>query len=249
MADSFPLYLPFDARRLFQGESLLRRLAQTAHWSKASRLLELHGSLGGLALTKALGCTAVVVEPDPRVSDSLKERARVAAMGERATFLSQAVEGSSFAVESFDGVLSMGRLIGQPGEVARRCRTWLAPKGRLAFTVLVKVSRAPSAEVLAAWEKRLGAPVPSSRDALMAVERAGFEPEFMESVGEAEMDEYYKELDQAAARHADDPGAPALREESRLHRAQNGRAGVTWALIVARRREPGEKPPVNRDGG
>jgi hypothetical protein len=34
-----------------------------------------------------------------------------------------------------------------------------------------------------------------------------------------------------------------------VHRAALGKAGVTFGFIVARRKEPGEKPPLSRDSG
>ena len=36
MADPFPLYVPSEARRLFQSESLLRRFAQMARWDDSA---------------------------------------------------------------------------------------------------------------------------------------------------------------------------------------------------------------------
>jgi hypothetical protein len=250
MDDPFPLYLPPEARRLFQGESLLRRLAQTAHWSKSSKLLEFHGSLAGLALSKALGCRLTVVEPEGKTADLLKERARAVGLSDRATFLTQPVAGSSFAVESLDGILALGRVLGFPATVAKRLRVWLAPKGRLALTVLLKVSRNPAPQVLSYWEQRLGTPLPSARDALIEVQQEGFEPEFLDSMGETDLDEYYRELEVAAARlPAEHPGGKALIEEMGVRRSAAGRSGVTWALMVLRRSEPGEKAPPSRDGG
>jgi hypothetical protein len=108
MADPFPLYLPSEARRLFQSESLLRRFAQAAHFTGGSRLLEVHASLGGLALTRALNCTLTVVEPDAKVADTLKERARLAGLGDKVTWLVQPLSTVSFAAKSFDGIFSLG---------------------------------------------------------------------------------------------------------------------------------------------
>lgn len=250
MADPFPLYLPAEARRLFQTESLLRRMAQTAQWSADSRLLELHGSMGGLALSKALGCSVTVVEPEARILDQLRERARVAEMSGKTAFLGQPTTTCTFPAESFDGIFCLGRVVGAPTELAKKCRVWLAPKGRLAITMLLKVSRAPSSDMLSYWEKRLGAPLPSALGALKGVEAQGFEPELLESMGDAELDDYYREFEPLLAKlPADHVGAQLLREEAKLHRAQNGRAGVTWAVLVARRAEPGEQPPESRDGG
>ena len=41
----------------------------------------------------------------------------------------------------------------------------------------------------------------------------------------------------------------AVKAEIVVHRAQQGKAGATYGVIIARRKEPGEKPPLSRDGG
>ncbi len=249
MADQFPLFLPAEARRLFQTESLLRRFANNAHWNSSAKLLEFHGSLGGLALAKALNCSLTVVEPELRVIDALRERARVAGMLEKVTFLNQRAAGSSFSVGSFDGIFSFGRVLGPLSQVAKTWRTWLAPRGRAALTAVVKVGRQPAPEALAAWETRLGAPLLIPRDALLSVEAEGYEPEMVESAGEPELEDFYRELEVVLAKAGDGAGAQALRAEIELHRALSGKSGVTYAAMVFRRKEPDEKPPASRDGG
>ncbi|MGV3622958.1 MAG: SAM-dependent methyltransferase, partial [Archangium sp.] len=81
------------------------------------------------------------------------------------------------------------------------------------------------------------------------IEREGFEPELIETLGESEMDDFYKEVEAALAKSLDTDaaGQQALRDEITLHRS--GKTGVTLGFIVARRKEPGEKPPPSRDGG
>ncbi len=249
MADSFPLYLPPEARRLFQTESLLRRFANNAHWNASVRLLEFHGSLGGLALSKALNCTLTVVEPDTRVIDALRERAKAAGMLDKVTFLNQHAAGSSFGVGSFDGIFSFGRVVGTLADVAATWRTWLAPRGRAAITTVVKVGRSPAAEALSAWEARLGAPLLLPRDALLSVEAQGFEPEMVESAGELELEDYYRELEMVLTKGQDSAAARTLRDEIALHRSLGGKSGVTYAAMIFRRKEPDEKPPASRDGG
>ena len=125
MADLFPLFLPSDARRLFQTESILRRFAQAAHWSNTSKLLELHGSLGGLALTKALNCTLTVAEPDPQMLEALKERARVAGIADKVTFLNKRFDELEFPDKSFDGVFALGRVVGTLDGGSAKARKWL----------------------------------------------------------------------------------------------------------------------------
>lgn len=249
MADPFPLYLPPEARRLFQTESLLRRFANNAHWNASAKLLEFHGSLGGLALAKALNCTLTVVEPEIRVVDALRERARAAGMLEKVTFLNQHPAGSSFGVGTFDGIFSFGRVVGPLATIAATWRTWLAPRGRAAITTVVKVGRQPSELALTAWEKRLGAPLLLPRDALLAVETQGFEPEMVESAGDLELEDYYRELENVLNKAVDGPAIKTLRDEIALHRSLNGKSGVTYAAMIFRRKEPDEKPPASRDGG
>lgn len=249
MADPFPLYVPPEARRLFQSESLLRRFAQLAHWNDGASLLELHGSLGALAIAKALACHLTIVEPEQRLADAIKERARIAGVGDKVAVQHGPVGGIKFAERAFDGVFSFGRVLGNPAEVARHWRPSIAVGGRLGITAMVKVGRRPSEKALEAWKARLGSPLLTPRDTLMSVEVEGYEPELIEALGEAELDEYYRELETVLAKTSDgnSAGQQALQDEIALHRT--GKTGVTIAFLVARRKEPGEKPPPSRDGG
>ena len=254
MADPFPLYLPPETRRLFQSESLLRRFAQMAHWNDGSSLLELHGSLGALAITKALSCHLTIVEPNERLAEAIKERAKVVGVAEKVAVHHGTVQhghvGSiKFADKAFDGIFSFGRVIGVPAQVAKQWRPSLAVGGRLGITAIVKVGRVNNEPVLAAWKERLGEGLMNPRQTLMSVEAEGYEPELIETLGDNELDEYYRELETILGKTQDNNamGALALRSEIALHRT--GKTGVTIAFIVARRKEPGEKPPPSRDGG
>jgi cyclopropane fatty-acyl-phospholipid synthase-like methyltransferase len=170
MSDPFPLYVPPEARRLFQSESLLRRFAQMAHWNDGASLLELHGSLGALAIAKALGCHLTVLEPEQRLADALKERARVVGVGDKVAVQHGPLDAIKFAQRAFDGIFSFGRVIGLPAQVAKQWRPYLAVGGRLGVTAMVKVGRQPNAAAVSAWEARLGSPLLSPRQTLMAVE-------------------------------------------------------------------------------
>lgn len=249
MADPFPLYVPPETRRLFQSESLLRRFAQLAHWDDGASLLELHGSLGALAIAKALSCHLTIVEPEQRLAEAIRERARVVGVGEKVAVQHGPVGGLKFAERAFDGIFSFGRVIGIPQQVARQWRPSLAVGGRLGITAMVKVGRQANEAVLDAWKTRLGSPLLSPRETLMSIEVEGYEPELIETLGDQELDEYYRELETLLAKTADTnaAGAQALKDEIALHRT--GKTGVTIAFIVARRKEPGEKPPPSRDGG
>jgi hypothetical protein len=250
MADPLPLYLPPDAPRLFQTESLLRRLAQTAGWDQSSQLLELYASLGGLALARALSCQVTVVDPEQKPLDSVRERARVAGVLDKVSFQRGAALEAGVG-NRYHGIFTFSHVLGTPGAVARQFRPRLAEKGRLGFPCVVKVGRQQPPEALAGWEERLGAPLGLPRDVLLQVEAEGYEPELVEAVGEAELGDYYREL-QALLKKVPDPGAPgpvALQAELDRARTQKGPAVVTLAFVVARRKEPGEKPPLSRDSG
>lgn len=250
MADPFPLYLPVEARRLFQSESLLRRFAQAAHFTNGSRLLEIHGSLGGLALARALNCSITIVEPDANVAASLKERAKTAGIGDRVTWLTQPFSTVTFPEKSFDGIFSLGRVIGHPSALAKRMRPWLDEKGRIAVTYVMAAGRNPAKVALESWADRLGQQILNPRETLLTVEPEGYEPELVETLGDPELDEFYKEIEQVLARIQPANGdLNAIKAEIAVHRAQQGKSGATYGVIVARRKEPGEKPPLSRDGG
>jgi len=251
MSSPFPLYHPPDARRLFLSDSLLRRVAQLANWDSKAKLVELFGSLNGLSLAKSLDCDLTVVEPFGKSLESLKERARLAGVDGQVTFAPGEPTALALPAKKASGIFSLGRVTGLPGAEAKRLRPLLAERGRLGLTVVVKVSRHPNEKALKAWEARLGAPLPMPREALLAIEAEGFEPELVESAGDAELDEYYAGLEAALAKveQPDADGPKAARDELALYRELNGKTGVSFAFVLGRRKEPGEKPPMSRDNG
>jgi hypothetical protein len=251
MSSPFPLYFPPDARRLFQSDSLLRRIAQLAHWDSKTCLLELFGSANGLALARALDCELTVVEPFGKQLESLKERARLTGVGDLVSFEPGDVLAVKLPQGKFHGIFSLGRVTGLVSAEARRLRPMLAERGRLGLTVVMKVSRRPDERALKFWQDRLGAPLPFPREALQALEAEGFEPELAETAGDAELDQYYASLETALAK-VEDPdaaGPKAARAELALYRELGGKWGVTFGFVLGRRKEPGEKPPMSRDGG
>ncbi len=251
MPAPFPLYLPTDARRLFQTESLLRRFAQMAQWDEDSRLLELHASLGGLALIRALGSELVIIEPDTKLIESVLERAKAVGVADQVTLEPTSTLELDYPDQSFSGIFGFGRVLGVPGQVAAWLRPLLTQNGRLGITCVLRVGRSSTQASLDYWAKRLGSPLLLPREALLAVEAAGYEPELVESISDVELDDFYREAEAALDKQGatDAAGATALREELAVHRAANGHSGVTFGFIVARRKEAGEKPPLSRDSG
>lgn len=249
MADPFPLWYPPEARRLFTADGMLRRIARTAHWSNESKVLELCGSPASLTLAREVGCAVVVADEDQKALDALKERVTAHALTERVTLKQVSFGALPFGDAEFDGIAALGRVLMPLSAAAVKLRKLLAPKGRLVFTYPVKVGRYPVETALKFWEARLGEPLMLPRDALSSVEKVGFEPETIETVGESELDDHYRELEKSLAQAADKAGAARIAEEIALHRSSGGKTGVSYGVVVARRKEPGEKPPASRDGG
>ena len=251
MADAFPIYLPPDARRLFSSEATLQRIARTAHWAPGPRILELSASPAAGLLVTTLKAVVTAVDADQRALDLLKDRLKAAGIQDKVTLKQISWNGMPFGDNAFDGIVGLGRLIAPLDAAAAGLRRYLAPKGRLALTWPVKVSRNPNQACLEYWHARLGQPLQLPREALMGVERQGYEPETIETVGETELDEYYAEVETVLDRQPPESAAQvkAMRQEIEMHRSAGGRTGVTIALVVARRKEPGERPPQSRDGG
>ncbi|MEW6434642.1 MAG: class I SAM-dependent methyltransferase [Myxococcota bacterium] len=251
MTSPFPLYLPPDTPRLFQSDSLLRRIAQLAHWDSKTRLVELFGTLNGLALAKSLDCELTVVEPIGKQLELLKERARLAGVDDLVTFTPGDALALDLPQRKFHGIYSLGRVTGTLAAEGKRLRPLLAERGRLGLTVVMKVSRHPNEKAVTAWQERLGAPPPLPREALLALEAEGFEPELVETASETELDAYYDGLEAALAKveTPDADGPKAARGELALYRELGGKTGITFGFVLGRRKEPGEKPPMSRDAG
>ncbi len=250
MADLFPIFHPADARRLFTSESIVRRFAKVGHWSAGTRLLEVCGSVGGLYLAKEAGLPLTVVDADGKALDALKERAKVLGLDSKVRFQQSAFNALPFKEGEFDGVLALGRLVMPLEQAALNFRRLLAPTGRLVMTWPVRVGRVGLQDAIQFWEARIGQPLLMPRETLMAVERQGFEPETIETASFEELDEYYKDLEAALGRQdANDPGVKASKQEIQFYRDHGQRVGVALAVLVARRKEPGERPPPSRDSG
>lgn len=250
MADPYPIFHPAEARRLFTAESVVRRFAKVAHWSAGTRLLELCGSVGGLYLAKEAGLPLTVADADGKALDSLKERAKVLGLDAKVRFQQAQLNSLPFKEGEFDGVLVLGRLVMPLEQSAQYLRKYLAPKGRLVMTWPVKVGRVGLQDAISFWENRVGAKLLMPRETLMAVERQGFEPETIETASGDELDEYYRDLDAVSSRlDPNDPQVKSVRQEVQFHKDHGQKQGVSLAVLVARRKEPGERPPPSRDSG
>ena len=251
MADTFPFYFPADARRLYSHESVLRRIAKVARWAENARILELFASHAGHVLARDIGAQVLALDSDAKVLEQLTAKAKSHGLLGRYATKVTSWERVDAPEGTFDGIILLGRVAMPLAAAAAQLRKYLAPKGRLALTYPVKVGRAPVGPSLDFWEGRLGEPLRIPRDAMMTLEAAGFEPESSETLADTDLDDYYRDLEAVVARlpKGREADVAKLKEEIDVHRNRGGRVHVSTALFVARRKEPGEKPPATRDRG
>lgn len=245
--DHFPLHYPGDARPALADEASLRRIAHQAQLPHGSRVLTLGlgGSVVPLVLARELGCRITAFDVDPAASQQLLERARSQGLEDQIS--SRAGElGPELPLDDAEvDAIFVDARVPFPLEVAvQALRRLLAPRGKLFLVYPVKVGRHPNPAALRFWEEKLGEPLRLPRECLQVLERAGYEPLLIETVEDPALGAFYRQVEQAL------PGAQdqaRLEEEIALYRSQAGRSTVSFALMVGRRKEPGEKPPPSRN--
>ncbi len=249
-AGPFPLYYPGDARRAFSSDEATRRFARVAQLEPGSRVLVLgcgHGN-ASILLARDLGCSVVAADPEEAPLVPLRERVRALGLADRVETRRVDLERLGFPDEEFDAILIQGRVFYPLATALSSLRRLLARRGRIGLTFPARVGRYTPKAVLEFWEQRLDSPPRMPRELLLELEAHGYEPESVESLTDLELDSLYRELeprlDAATAAQAE-----PIRQEIALHREQGGKAGVSYAFIVGRRKEAGEKPPLSRDRG
>lgn len=244
-AGAFPLPLPLEARSPFGGETAARQVLRLARLPLGGNILEVGGagSQVGQVIAQRTQATLVRFDRDARALDAAPVDG--AAQVERVVG-----EPSSppFAEAAFDLILIHARGLLPLAELIAVYRPLLRKNGRLALLWPTRVGRFPSEAAVAHWERRLGEKPLLPRELLLTLAANGLEPEAAETLGDADMDEHYRSLEPQLST-LPEPEAALLREELATHRAQNGKAGVAFTRILARRKEPGEKPPQSRDRG
>jgi hypothetical protein len=242
----FSLPLPRAARRPFATEDVTRRVVEVAELEHGDRVLELGGASASLLLARELGLHCVVGEQEEAALLRSRELVSTAGLGDRVEVRWVDLEKLPFQDGEFQAVLVQGQVLVSFEAAARRLRRVLEPsEGRLALTYPVRVGRHPASPTQAYWEQRLKEPLRLPRELLELLTSCGYESEDVRTLDDRQLDELYLSLEQ----HLEGPGAEQVREEIAQHRAQNGRATVSYALAVARRREPGERPFTSRDRG
>ncbi len=251
MAEHFPVYFPSDARRAFSSDELVRRVARVARWSGGSRLLELCGSSASVVLARDCGCAVTAIDSDDAAVQALTERVKGHSLTDRIVVRRLDFGKLPFQDGEFEGVLVLGRVPLRLSSAVQTLRRHLAPRGRLVMTYPVKVGRYPLKSATDFWEKKLGEPLLLPREVLQLLEKAGYEPEGIETLNDSELDDFYRDLEPTLSKvpSAQTKAAKALMEELALHRSQGGKASVSLGLLIARRKEAGEKPPASRDSG
>src|SRR3954470_19972170 len=247
-AEAFPLYYPPNARRAFESDDIIRRFANVATLTSGSRVLDVLAGRGSASvlLAKELGCEVLALESDDQAVAALVERVRSLSLQDRISVKRTDPARPELPPGEFDAVIIQGRVLGPLVGCAQAYRPLLSTNGRLMMTYPAKVGRFPQKHALEFWEKRLGEPPRYPREVLQAIESCGFEPEAVETLDDGALAELYRGLEQKIDGNAD---AAALREEVDLFRGASNKASVTYAFALARRKEPGEKPPASRDRG
>jgi cyclopropane fatty-acyl-phospholipid synthase-like methyltransferase len=250
VAEPFPLYFPGDARRPFGSEVATRRFAKVAQLEEGGRVLDLGcgpSSVAGVVLAQEFGCSVVAADWDEALLSRMRERVHALALDGRVEVRRVELGRLVFREGEFDAILCQGPIMMALPDALRALRPFLAHRGRLGVTYPVRVGRVTPRAVLEFWERRLGAPLLLPRELLQQMSLAGFEPESVESLQDAELDTLYREL-APHLEQAPPESAAWLREEMALHH-ESGTATASYAFAVGRRREPGEKPPASRDRG
>jgi cyclopropane fatty-acyl-phospholipid synthase-like methyltransferase len=250
LAEPFPLYFPGDARRPFSSDAAIRRFAKVAQLEEGGRVLELGCGPAGSAsvlLAQEFGCSVVAADTDEVLVSRMRERIYSLALDGRVEVRRVDFDKPGFREGQFDAILCSGRVLMGLSETLGTLRPLLAHKGRMGITYPVRVGRVTPRAVLEFWERRLGAPLLLPRELLHHLAQSGFEPESVESLQDAELDTFYRELEPYLAKASPEQGG-WLREEMALHR-ENGKATASYAFLVGRRKEPGERPPATRDRG
>lgn len=250
-AEPFPLYIPGDARRAFSSEDATRRFARVAQLEHGAHVLVLGcGSDAGpvLTLVRELGCTVVAADADEAALAALREKLAPLGLGDKVEVQRVDPNALNFPPGAFEAILIPGRVFYPLSTALRSLRALLAVQGRLGLLYPSRVGRQAPPAVLGFWQNRLGAPLLMPRELLQSMESSGYEPESVETLTDGELEALYRDFEH---RLELEPSAEAgaLREEIALHRQQQGRVVATYAFLIGRRKEPGERPPASRDRG
>ena len=218
-----------DPRAPFCRGSVVGRLVRRLDLPAGARVLEwgvAHGSTA--SALAALGLQVTVVDPD----EAVLERVLAGVSSEVSAI--KAERPPATAIGQVDLLLLHTRDALGP-EAPRIAREFLAAEGRVAFVRPVRVLGRPPPAQIEAWEKLWNQVLPTPQEVLGLLAPAGYEPDYSETLGTAEMDALYARVPEELA------------AEQALQRG--GSAAISFTLVVGRRRESDEKPRPSRDRG
>jgi SAM-dependent methyltransferase len=245
-AERRPLQYPAGVQLPFTGEDSLRRLARQCMVGPQSRVLVLGVGQGQVAAYLARECGPELVLADSSDAPLASARAALekANLNHRAHYQKVEPDRLPWGEQEFSSIWVDAQTLVDLEASLVRLRPHLVLKGRLCLQWPVRVGRGQHPSPLVrAWEAALGEPLMLPRDCLQILSRNGFEPQIVECLEDAELADFYRQVE---AGLSSSPRAKALAEEVALFRAQNGRSAASFAVMVGRRKEPGEKPPPSR---
>jgi hypothetical protein len=227
---------PPETAAPFTTEAVLGRMARRLELDEGSQIFEfgVHGRSSAVLLARECGCRFTVADRSPEALERVRAEADAAGVVGRLTALQlDAALTLPVPAVAFDLVISPKRETAL-AELTTRLRSLLVPsKGRLAAVVAARVGSA--SRDLGPWEKALGGTLRTPQAELAEFTRNGFEPEWAESLSEPQLVELY--------------GASTAPPDEEAALVQAGPAGVSFVLVVGRRREPDESPPRARERG
>ena len=246
---NFPPALLVEGRRVPGSLEALKRLVRALDVQPGERVLLLGAGDGTSlrVLARDAGANVTAVEWDPKLVAALEARVRDEALSGRVTV--RQGDGSGLPSQGFESVLV--DTLPPPGSLTdftAKLRELLVVNGRLGITLPVAVGLTTQEPVQAFWSGELGTPLQRPAATLGLIEKSGYEPQWAESLSDELMAEYYRLLDEQA-QNAEPAVAERAKKAIELFRTGPGRTGASHAMLVARRREPGEKPPPARTAG
>ena len=242
-------------RRAPGGEAIARRIASMLGVESSDKVLDVGCGAGEVARTiaRTSHCFVTCLDRDEASLAALK----TAAQKDGVEGLLTPVQGDLKTIPvppvGYQAVIVEGslRYLGQSfEEVVADVRPFLALNGLIIISVSARVGRAVPAAVAEFFQER-GEQLRPPGELARALEEGGFEPLPAEAYSDALMDEWYRYVEQALSGvHGPDgeETAASLRREIEIFRREGGRSCVNEVLFVARRKEPGEKPPPSRGG-
>ncbi len=246
------LFFAGDARHGL-GSEALRRIALAAHLGTRSKVLDLGCGQGSatLLLAHQFGCAVLAADDDDSALEPLRRHIRARSLASRVEVAKVDFSALSFADGEFHLIFAPSQAVFPLSKAVQELRRYLVPKGKLVVCCPVRVGRKADSPAVQFWENRLREPLLLPREVLQVFASAGYEPETIESLSDGQLEELYRQLEENRAEIAPESAARAasLRDEIQQHRAQAGKASVSFATAVARRKEPGEKPVASRERG